>query len=76
MIQLDNFGLYFYYRLVVGKSFTNSYFGEGTGKALLSDFKCNGTEVDLLHCSLHEGGRPYCDHSHDAGVSCAREYLI
>ncbi|CAC5422430.1 Neurotrypsin [Mytilus coruscus] len=58
-------------RFVHGKAFTNSYFGEGSGTAMLSNLKCNGTEVDLLHCSMKRGGRPHCDHSHDAGVSCS-----
>ncbi|XP_076082552.1 scavenger receptor cysteine-rich domain superfamily protein-like [Mytilus galloprovincialis] len=58
-------------RLVQGKAFRNSYFGEGSGTAMLSNLKCNGTEVDLLHCSMKKGGRPNCDHSHDAGVSCS-----
>ncbi|CAG2197845.1 unnamed protein product [Mytilus edulis] len=58
-------------RLIYGKAFTESYFGEGSGVASLSNLKCNGTEVDLLHCSMNKDGRPHCDHSHDAGVSCS-----
>ncbi|CAC5370696.1 unnamed protein product [Mytilus coruscus] len=58
-------------KIVAGKAFRNSYFGGGSYTAALSNLKCNGSEVDLLHCSMNKGGRPHCDHSRDAGVSCS-----
>ncbi|CAG2230933.1 DMBT1 [Mytilus edulis] len=56
-------------RSVTGKAFRNSFFGPGHEK-LLTRVKCNGTEIDVMHCSLKEVTNPTCDHSNEAGVSC------
>ncbi|CAC5384293.1 DMBT1 [Mytilus coruscus] len=57
-------------RSVTGKAFRNSFFGPGNGKIAYSRVKCNGTEIDVMHCSLIEVTIPTCDHSNEAGVSC------
>lgn len=45
-------------------------FGEGTGSILLSDFRCTGTEANLVYC-LHWGwGAHHCSHYEDAGLVC------
>ncbi|XP_063442726.1 deleted in malignant brain tumors 1 protein-like [Mytilus trossulus] len=58
-------------RRVSGKAFRNSFFGHGTGKIAYSSVKCNGTEIDVMHCTLKEVAIPTCDHSNEAGVSCS-----
>lgn len=58
-------------RRVSGKAFRNSFFGHGTGKIAYSSVKCNGTEIDVMHCTLKEVAVPTCDHSNEAGVSCS-----
>lgn len=58
---------------VRGKAFRRSYFGKGNGEIAYTHVKCNGTEIDLLHCSMTTGGSPTCDHTMEAGVSCSCE---
>ncbi|XP_076105846.1 scavenger receptor cysteine-rich type 1 protein M160-like [Mytilus galloprovincialis] len=55
---------------IVGKVFHNSYFGNGKGLATFSNVSCDGTEIDLLHCHMTQGGPPQCDHTQDVGISC------
>jgi hypothetical protein len=50
-------------------SWLNSYFGRGQDLAVYSHVRCNGTEIDLLHCLLQQGGVPQCDHTKDIGIS-------
>ncbi|XP_043984136.1 deleted in malignant brain tumors 1 protein-like isoform X2 [Gambusia affinis] len=50
---------------------TSAYFGQGTGEIWLSDLGCSGTEVSLSECSYTGFGIRNCDHSEDAGATCA-----
>ncbi|PWA30260.1 hypothetical protein CCH79_00020259 [Gambusia affinis] len=50
---------------------TSAYFGQGTGEIWLSDLGCSGTEVSLSECSYTGFGIRTCDHSEDAGATCA-----
>ncbi|VDH99035.1 Hypothetical predicted protein [Mytilus galloprovincialis] len=62
-------------RQVIGKSFKGSFFGAGRGLISYSRVKCNGSEIDLMHCSFKEIISPTCDHSNEAGVACACKFL-
>ena len=48
----------------------NAHFGKGTGPILFDNLKCTGNEGNLTQCP---SGDVDCDHSEDAGVTCARE---
>ncbi|XP_072171897.1 scavenger receptor cysteine-rich domain superfamily protein-like [Diadema setosum] len=48
-------------------------FGEGSGRILISDLNCDGTESSLVNCSHVGFGHHDCGHSEDAGVICTNE---
>ena len=52
-------------------SFSNAYFGQGSGPILLKNVGCSGSERALIDCT-HDpiGELGVCSHSDDAGVSC------
>ena len=50
--------------------YKRAHFGEGTGPILFDNLLCKGTEGNLTQCP---NGEVNCDHSEDAGVTCARE---
>ncbi|XP_056011221.1 deleted in malignant brain tumors 1 protein-like [Ostrea edulis] len=52
-----------------------SFFGRGTGRILLDDVHCVGSEKTLLQCSSKPLGRNNCDHDEDVGVVCGVESL-
>ena len=45
-------------------------FGQGSGKILLSNVNCNGTESSLLDCPVSGVSQKNCNHSEDAAVRC------
>ena len=51
-------------------SFSNAYFGRGSGGIFLSNVGCTGAESSLLSCTNPGIGVHSCDHSNDAGVRC------
>lgn len=51
-------------------SYTQAYFGEGSGRIWLSNVECNGDEVSLLECKHERFLQPDCNHTHDVGVFC------
>eukprot|EP00731_Ephydatia_muelleri_P004260 Em0002g436a len=52
---------------------SGSYFGEGVGRILLSELRCESTETSLLSCLpiMNTVGSTNCSHSSDSGVSCS-----
>ena len=48
-----------------------AFFGEGTGRILLDDVTCNGSESQLIDCAHRPLGQHNCQHSDDAGVVCS-----
>ncbi|XP_062864779.1 neurotrypsin isoform X1 [Trichomycterus rosablanca] len=53
------------------KAWTGAYFGAGTGPVLLDEVSCTGNELSIEQCPKTAWGEHNCDHSEDAGVSCA-----
>ncbi|XP_056016605.1 deleted in malignant brain tumors 1 protein-like isoform X1 [Ostrea edulis] len=53
-------------------AFGGGYFGRGNGPIFLSNLTCNGTESDIMTCSLNSTINlgDVCGHENDAGVSC------
>ena len=56
-----------------GISFTNAFFGQGSGGIFLSNVGCNGNEDALISCSHSGIGVHTCRHQEDAGVQCLRK---
>jgi hypothetical protein len=52
-------------------AYSNAHFGAGTGKILLDDVKCTGSEDTLFDCP--HAAHHNCRHTEDAGVSCQEE---
>ena len=54
-----------------GTSYSNAYFGDGSGPILLDNVTCAGSESTLANCGhLGVGATRSCSHSEDAGVRC------
>ena len=53
-----------------GKSYSNAYFGSGSGQIWLDDVACSSSLTKLLQCSSSPIGSYSCTHSEDAGVGC------
>ncbi|XP_019853773.1 PREDICTED: deleted in malignant brain tumors 1 protein-like [Amphimedon queenslandica] len=51
-----------------GTALSNAYFGEGTGRILLDNVRCLGTEQLLTNCA--HSTTHNCGHDEDAGVIC------
>ena len=49
-------------------AFVGAAFGQGTGRIVLTDVECTGTEYSLDKCP--HSYTPSCSHSEDAGVRC------
>ena len=48
----------------------NAAFGEGTGKILVSDVTCTGSETCLFECAHSDFYTHACSHADDVGVVC------
>ena len=53
-----------------GTSYSNAYFGQGSGSILLDNVTCTGSESTLDECGYLGGNTRSCSHSKDAGVRC------
>ena len=53
------------------KAVSAGRFGSGNGTVLLGQVNCYGSEKRLQDCKAPEIGTSKCEHSEDAGVTCA-----
>ena len=58
------------YPLGAKEYYHGAHYGGGSGRILLDDVECTGSESSLLHC-IHIGiHRHNCSHNEDVGVKC------
>ncbi|XP_056133451.1 galectin-3-binding protein B-like isoform X2 [Lampris incognitus] len=50
-------------------------YGQGSGRILMDDLNCQGTEKDLSACGFRGWGVSDCKHNEDAGVVCDKEKI-
>ena len=51
-------------------AYSSAAFGQGTGRIVLDDVRCVGTESRLAYCPANPIGNHDCSHGEDAGVRC------
>ncbi|XP_071481643.1 lysyl oxidase homolog 2B-like [Diadema antillarum] len=61
------------YKKAMQYFFGASEFGRGTGRILLDEISCLGTEKNLLACEHNPIGVNDCSHSEDVGIRCSHE---
>ena len=49
---------------------SSARFDQGTGRILLDDVRCNGSEPNIDSCSHRAWGSHNCGHNEDVGVVC------
>ena len=57
-----------------GRSYSNAYFGTGSGQILLDDVHCGSYSSRLLECPSAPILSHNCLHSADAGVGCEGKF--
>ena len=55
-------------------SYSNAYFGQGTGPIQIDDVGCGGSETVLVQCSHLTTDN--CVHAEDAGVRCTPPGIV
>ena len=58
---------------VIAVPIPNAYFGAGTGRILIDELNCNGSESNLGLCDKKPWGSNDCGHGEDAGLMCLRK---
>ena len=53
-----------------------AHYGQGSGRILLDDVQCTGSESSIMHCKHSGIHRHNCHHSEDIGIVCAGMYLV
>lgn len=56
--------------------YTNSYFGDGNGAIIYSDFQCKGYEENVKDCDKQEYGSFTCSRDNVVGIICRDSELI
>jgi hypothetical protein len=63
--------------IIIGATaFNRAFFGQGTGRILLDNLGCAGTETRLVDCPHNGIGIENCVHSEDAGLRCTGKYTV
>ena len=63
--------------IIIGATaFSNAFFGQGTGRILLDNLGCVGTETRLVDCPHNGIGIENCVHAEDAGLRCTGKYTV
>ena len=64
--------VYHYIISSAGLSYTNAYFGQGTGLIFMDNVQCASNDAKLLHCPSSPilQVSSTCGHEDDAGVAC------
>ena len=60
--------------IIGATAFSNAFFGQGTGRILLDNLGCIGTETRLVDCPHNGIGIENCVHAEDAGLRCTGKY--
>lgn len=55
--------------------YTNSYFGDGDGAIVYSNFACRGYEGSVLECAKQEYGSFTCSRNNVVGIICQESKL-
>ena len=80
ILEVSEYSCYFFYMLVYhahcpsicadGRTYSNAYFGTGSGPIFLDDVQCTSSASQLLECPSRPILSHNCLHSADAGVGC------
>ncbi|XP_046542990.1 deleted in malignant brain tumors 1 protein-like isoform X1 [Haliotis rubra] len=57
-------------------SYSNAWYGQGTGPVWMDDVACTGSELSLASCPQRPYGTGDCGHDEDVGISCPPAGLL